>query len=62
VIGDRSPAKIAQAIVDAYLERDEIAAEQKRWVRNNASIEKATENLERVYQHYVRHQPVARAA
>ena len=62
VIGDRSPAKIAQAIVDAWLERDEIAAEQKRWVRNNASIEKATENLERVYQQYVRHQPVARAA
>ena len=62
VIGERDPQKIAAAIVDAYLDRDEIAAEQSRWVRNNASIEKAAENLERVYHHYVRAQPLAKAA
>ena len=62
VIGDRAPDKIAAAIVDAYLDRDEIAAEQHRWVRAHASIEKATENLERVYHRYIRSQPVAKAA
>ena len=62
VIGEREAAKIADAIVDAFLDREEIAAEQKRWVRANASIEKAAENLEQVYRHYVRHQPLPRAA
>ncbi len=62
VIGDRAPGKIAAAIVEAYLDRDEIAAEQLRWVREHASIEKAAENLQRVYRHYVRHQPIAEAA
>ncbi len=62
VIGDRDPRKIADAIVDAYLDRDEIAAEQLRWVRGNASIEKATESLERVYRQYIRPHAFARAA
>ena len=62
VIGARSPDAIAAAIVDAFLDRDEIAAEQLRWVRTHASIEKATENLERVYHQYIRPQPVAKAA
>ncbi len=62
VIGDRAPDKIAAAIVDAYLDRDAIAAEQKRWVRDNASIEKATENLERVYRQYIRPRAVAKLA
>jgi glycosyltransferase involved in cell wall biosynthesis len=62
VIADRDPEKIAAAIVESYLDRDEIAAEQKRWVRANASIEKATENLERVYHHYIRPDAVANPA
>ena len=62
VIGDRAPGKIAAAIVDAYLEREAIAAEQLRWVRNNASIEKITENLERVYHQYIRPGALAKAA
>jgi glycosyltransferase involved in cell wall biosynthesis len=62
VIGDRAPGRIAAAIVEAYLDRDEIAAEQLRWVHAHASIEKAAENLESVYRHYVRHQPIAKAA
>jgi glycosyltransferase involved in cell wall biosynthesis len=62
VIGDRSPEKIAAAIVEAYLDRDWIAAEQKRWVLAHATIEKAAENLERVYQRYLRTHAVAKPA
>ncbi len=62
VIASRSPREIAEAIVEAFIDRDEIAAEQKRWVRTHASIEKATESLERVYQQYARPGFVARPA
>jgi glycosyltransferase involved in cell wall biosynthesis len=59
VVCDRNPAKIARAIVDAFVDRDAIVAEQKRWVRAHASIENATRELESVYARYVR--PVAHA-
>lgn len=62
VIGDRSPERIAAAIVDSYRDREAVAAEQKRWVRDHASIEKATENLESVYRQYVRSHAVAKPA
>jgi glycosyltransferase involved in cell wall biosynthesis len=62
VIATRTPEKIASAIIEAYLDHDAIAAEQKRWVRAHASIEKATENLERVYHQYIRPRAVANAA
>ena len=62
VIGARSPEKIAAAIREAFLDRDEIAAEQIRWVRAHASIEKATENLERVYHQYIRSHAFANPA
>ena len=62
VIGSRSPDRIAEAIMEAFLDGDEIAAEQLRWVRANASIEIAAENLERVYHQYVRRDAVAKAA
>jgi glycosyltransferase involved in cell wall biosynthesis len=62
VVGVRHPEKIAGAIIDAYLDRDAIALEQKRWVRAHASIEKAAENLERVYERYVHPHAVAKAA
>jgi glycosyltransferase involved in cell wall biosynthesis len=62
VVGVRAPERIATAIIDAHLDRDAIAAEQKRWVRTHASIEKAAENLERVYRQYVRGHALANAA
>jgi glycosyltransferase involved in cell wall biosynthesis len=54
VVGTRSPDDLAEAIIAAERDRSAIAGEQKRWVRANASIERAAENLERVYQRYVR--------
>ncbi|HEX4332415.1 MAG TPA: glycosyltransferase [Usitatibacter sp.] len=62
VIASRSPREMAEAIVDAFIDRDEIAAEQKRWVRAHAGIETATENLERVYRQYLRPSLLARPA
>ena len=62
VIASRSPEEIATAIVDAYLDRDAIGAEQKRWVRAHASIEMAATNLEQVYNQYVRPHALAKAA
>jgi glycosyltransferase involved in cell wall biosynthesis len=62
VIASRSPQALARAIIDAHLDHDAIAAEQKLWVRTHATIEKATENLERVYQRYVHSDALANAA
>lgn len=62
VIASRSPKEMAEAIVEAFTDRDEIAADQKRWVRAHAGIETATENLERVYQRYLRPSLLARPA
>jgi len=54
VFASRNADDLAWAILDAYGERDRIAAEQKRWVRAHASIETAAVELERVYQRYIR--------
>ena len=62
VVASRSPRAMAEAIAEAFMDRDAIAAEQKRWVRAHASIETATENLERVYRQYLRPSLLARAA
>ncbi|MGZ5048331.1 MAG: glycosyltransferase [Usitatibacter sp.] len=62
VVGGRDPRKLAAAIVEAFNERDAIAAEQKRWVRANATIERAAENLEHVYDRYIRRHAVAKPA
>ena len=62
VAADRSPAEVARAIVRVHGERHEIAGAQKRWVHEHASIEKATQELERVYLRYIRRDPVAQAA
>ena len=62
VVASRAPGEIAEAIVSASIDRDEIAAEQKRWVRAHASIETATGNLERVYRQYLRPSLLARPA
>ena len=58
----RSPEAVARAIQRVHGLREPIAAEQKRWVREHASIEKATLELERVYLQYVRRNPVAQVA
>ena len=62
VVSERSGEKLAAAIVAAYADRVAIAAEQRRWVREHASIESATRELERVYASYVRAEPRAHAA
>jgi glycosyltransferase involved in cell wall biosynthesis len=62
VVGKRDPALIANAIIDAEIEHDAIAASQKRWVQAHASIEKATQNLEKVYERYVRRDALGYAA
>jgi glycosyltransferase involved in cell wall biosynthesis len=54
VISNRSAGDLARAVADAYLDREAIAFEQKRWARTHASIETATRELERVYARYVR--------
>ena len=54
VVSNRSGEALARAIEDAWLDREAIVAEQKRWVRAHASIETATRELERVYATYVR--------
>ena len=61
VVADRSSAKLAQAIVAIDREREAIAAEQKRWLRANATIDQAARNLENVYTRYVRPDTFARA-
>ena len=62
VIARRDPALIAHAIVEAEIDHDEIAAQQKRWVHAHASIEKATQNLEAIYERYIRREPFGYAA
>jgi len=62
VVAKRDAALIADAIIDADVEHDAIAASQKRWVQAHASIEKATQNLEKVYERYVRRDALGYAA
>ena len=62
VVASRSPDELARAILAASRERAAIAAEQKRWVREHASIEHAARALERVYERYVRPDACAHAA
>jgi len=62
VVGSRAADDLAWAILDVYSDRDRIASEQKRWVRANATIEKAALDLARVYQRYVRPSALAHLA
>jgi glycosyltransferase involved in cell wall biosynthesis len=52
VVLERTPAAMARSIVQ----------DQKRWVREHASIERATMELERVYLHYLRRNALAQVA
>jgi glycosyltransferase involved in cell wall biosynthesis len=54
VVASRSPEELARAIIDISSDRAAVVAEQKRWVRTHASIEKVTEELQRVYERYIR--------
>ena len=54
VVSNRSAEQLADAIVEAWADREAIAAEQRRWVRAHASIETSAKELERVYSRYVR--------
>ena len=62
VVAKRSPQALADAVMDAWLDREAIAAEQKRWVRAHASIENVTRELESVYEKYLRSHVRAQAA
>ena len=62
VMKRRDAALIAEAILAADFDHDIIAAQQKRWVHAHASIEKATKDLEKVYERYVRPDALPRAA
>jgi len=62
VVASRRPEDLARAVLDAWLDRDAIAAEQKRWVRAHASIENASRELERIYARYVPRHAHAHAA
>ena len=63
VVASRLPEEIARAIVAASREREAIVAEQKRWVREHASIEHAARQMEKVYESYcVRRDAGAHAA
>lgn len=54
VVASRAPGEIAGAIRRAYAQRELLAAAQRSWVEANATIEKATAQLERIYRRYVR--------
>jgi glycosyltransferase involved in cell wall biosynthesis len=62
IANDRSAGCVAKTILRVHAQHARIAAEQRRWVRENASIEKAAMELERVYLHYLRRDAVAQAA
>ncbi|HZZ91038.1 MAG TPA: glycosyltransferase [Usitatibacter sp.] len=62
VVASRDPEELARAIVTVAADRAAVIAEQKRWVQSHAGIEKATQELERVYQRYLHPAPRALAA
>ena len=62
VVGGRDPEELAKAVVTVASDRAAVVAEQERWVRTHAGIEKATQELERVYQRYLHPAPRALAA
>ncbi len=62
VAPERTADGVAKTILGVDAMRARVVAEQKRWVREHASIEQATLELERVYLHYVRRDAVAEPA
>jgi glycosyltransferase involved in cell wall biosynthesis len=62
VVASREPEELAKAIATVAADREAVAAEQKRWVQAHAGIDKATQELERVYERYLHPAPRALAA
>jgi len=62
VVASRKPEELAKAIVTVAADRSAVVAEQKRWVQAHAGIDKATQELERVYERYLHPAPRALAA
>jgi glycosyltransferase involved in cell wall biosynthesis len=62
VVASRKPEELAKAIATVAADRTAVVAEQKRWLHAHASIEKATQELELVYQRYLHPAPRALAA
>jgi glycosyltransferase involved in cell wall biosynthesis len=54
VVASRNAEELACAVIKVAKDREAIVAEQKRWVREHAAIDKVTQELELVYQRYVR--------
>jgi glycosyltransferase involved in cell wall biosynthesis len=49
VVASRDPEDLARAVLAIAADGEAVAAEQRRWVRAHASIERAARELERVY-------------
>lgn len=62
IVATHSPEDIARAVRWAYAERAVIAARQKQWVREHATLEKAAMELEQVYRKYVKTGPCTQPA
>jgi glycosyltransferase involved in cell wall biosynthesis len=62
VVGSRSPADIARAVLWARSERAVVAARQKEWVLANATMEKSALALEHVYRQYLKPSPLPQPA
>ena len=59
---ERTADAVARAVLRVHSMREHVVGEQRRWVREHASIENAAQELERVYHHYVRRLTVPAAA
>ena len=53
VVAERSPDRVARAVLWAHAQRDLIVPAQKRWVQAHATIERSVIELENVYRAYV---------
>jgi glycosyltransferase involved in cell wall biosynthesis len=62
VVAQHSADEMARAVLWAHGERDAIAATQKAWVQNHATIERSATALEAVYRCYAREYPRVQTA
>ncbi len=62
VVASRQPDDIAAAIIEVTRRNDVVAARQRQWVWNNATIEGCARALENVYQKYSRSEPCPQTA
>ncbi len=62
VVASRAPEDIAATVIRAYGQRQQVAAAQRRWVEENATIQTAAAHLEEVYYQYVRREATSQLA